>query len=812
MPFVIIVLLMMAMNLFSLNVLSTARAYAASESSWSKGQRDAIYFLERYSHTRNPKDYYAYVKGISVQQAYRDARVAMDAPIPDREQAVRGILNGGSEAEDISGIYYAFTLLRNVGSFKDAIDAWEETDRYLRTLPIVARRLRQGILLNNIDEEEIAILRGMIHKVDSEVRIPLAKFSKEMAAATRDCLIYLGIINVLVGLVLLLLLVRRLRILLEQSGRYEDELQSEKNRIESTLDAVGDAVISTDLRGNILYMNAVAHIMLSARKNTDAQPMRLDKICTLYDMSNSESGDVLTLKALIVQASGKQQFPLVKLHIPHNGTDHMISMVLTPVPDPAGKIGGLVFALRDKSVEMQYINNLSWQAAHDALTGLYNRREFEHRLEKILQSRAENPNIRYALLFVDLDQFKLINDTHGHSAGDELLKQLAQLLSDQLDTEDILARLGGDEFGVLIEIPRGETARQKAQRLLSAIDDNRFRWQEIQFSVTASIGLVLLDENASTLAEAMQMVDIACYLAKEKGRNRIQIYGEDDAELKVRSHEMSWVQRLRDSIEQDLLCLYTQEVMPISAAAQEEGRHFEVLLRLYEPDGSIILPGQFIPAAERFGLMPEIDRLVIRKTFETLADMRREGKNEVAFCAINLSGTSFGDEALLKYIREQLQHYRIPPGQICFEITETSAIGNFSKAASFISALKSMGCHFALDDFGVGMSSFGYLKQLDVDYLKIDGSFVKDMITDQTDRTMVEMINNIGHVTGKKTIAEFVGSAEILEELKRIGVDYAQGYHVGKPTPFSKLPVFTTRSAVGASLPTAKKGQELSLL
>ena len=785
-PFATIMLPMVIFALLGLYISATARAITSAESLWAKGERDAVFFLERYSYTRAPGDYYAFLSGLERQQAFQDARLLMDAPAPDYKAVKAKLLAGGLDEQDVPGVYTLFVRLRHVQPFKDVIDAWALADRPLRVLPVLGNRLRQGFLLNDIDEDEVRVIRGIAHQAGADAREPAEEFARLLGNAFRPIFTVLSFAVVLLGLALLFLLTPRLRRLQDENRKFSDALHAEKNLVASTLDAVGDAVVGTDLHGNVTYLNAVARTMLGVKREAESsQP--LEKLCRIYDMSKSESGDLLNFEWMRKQASRKQQYPHVKLHPLANGSDHMVSMVLTPVPDSKGKVGGLVLALRDKSAEMQYLSNLSWQAAHDALTGLYNRREFEHRLEKVLQHREEFPHAQHALLFVDLDQFKLINDTHGHSAGDELLKQIAQLLVDTLDSSDVVARLGGDEFGVLLSIPRGETAQHKAARLLKAIDEARIRWQEVQLSVTASIGIVSLNKETQTLSEAMQMVDIACYLAKERGRNRIQTYGEDDAEFKVRSHEMGWVQRLRDALEEDRFCLYAQEVVPLSEAGAH-GRHFEVLIRLYERDGTVIQPIQFIPAAERFGLMPEIDRFVILRAFETLAALRRAGKEEVSFCSINLSGTSFGDESLLEYIRENLKRFRITPGAICFEITETAAIGNLAKAESFISALKAMGCHFALDDFGVGMSSFGYLKRLDVDYLKIDGSFVKEMLVDQTDRTMVEMINNLGHVTGKKTIAEFVGSAEILEALKLIGVDYAQGFYVGKPQPFSRAP------------------------
>jgi len=444
--------------------------------------------------------------------------------------------------------------------------------------------------------------------------------------------------------------------------------------------------------------------------------------------------------------------------------------------------------LKELRLREEYAAKVAYHASHDPLTNLLNRLEFENRLRMALQTVATQGR-QHVVMYLDLDQFKIVNDTCGHAAGDRLLRQVSTLLKQQVRDGDSLARIGGDEFGVLLENCHMQDAIRIAEELRRCIADFRFVNDDRSFSIGASIGVVQVADNTLNFTEVLSAADAACYTAKEKGRNRVQYYRPHDSDASVRRYEMEWASRLQRALQNGQFVLYAQRIMSIPEQGLKEDHH-ELLVRMVDEHGKIVLPMAFIPAAERYSLMASVDQWVIQHAFSTISSLGKGGGTY----AINVSGTSIADERFLEFVREQFKRYRMPSHSICFEVTETAAIANFDKAARFFGEMKSLGCLFSLDDFGAGMSSFGYLRHLPVDFIKIDGSFVKNVAHDDVDRATVQAINDVGHVMGKRTIGEFVDGEMGLAALREIGVDFAQGDWIARPVPFVAQPVPAART------------------
>jgi len=472
--------------------------------------------------------------------------------------------------------------------------------------------------------------------------------------------------------------------------------------------------------------------------------------------------------------------------------------VTAKVLDLENNVNSLLLVCEDITEARNLNEKIIYQASHDALTGLANRVEFDLYINEAIKL-IHVDNSEHILCYLDLDQFKIINDTCGHLAGDELLRQLGDVLKKNMRKQDFIARLGGYEFGVLMYDCSLPEAILLCESLRDIIREFRFFWEGKSFSIGVSIGLSVINKSSRNAVNLFKEADSACYAAKDKGRNRIHVYSPDDEELALRHGEMQWVEKIRHGIENNRFCLYGQPIVSIDK--QDEGLHFETLIRYRDESGRIIPPSEFLPAAERYDLAPDLDRWVIGSMFEFIATTPCFMDN-LAVCSINLSGLSFCDETMLAFIYKQFDLWKIPEHKICFEITETAAIANLSCTIKFIAALRGRGCLFSLDDFGSGLSSFGYLKNLPVDYLKIDGLFVKDILNDKVDLAMVKSINEVGHVMGKKTIAEFVENEAIFNLLNVLGVDYAQGYGISKPVLLTELKLIKP-------FMTSKNGQKI---
>jgi diguanylate cyclase (GGDEF)-like protein/PAS domain S-box-containing protein len=560
-----------------------------------------------------------------------------------------------------------------------------------------------------------------------------------------------------------------------QLKQANDVLRTEKELFRVTLASIGDAVITTDAHGRITSLNTVAET-LTGWSDLELKGRVLTQVLSILDEDTREPIDDPVARALRGETAGGagNRWLLVR----HDGRTLHIDMSFAPIRDSDELRIGAVLVFRDVTAERKLAQELSHQATHDLLTGLVNRHEFERRLTHLLASASSYTP--HALLYLDLDQFKVVNDTCGHAAGDDLLRQLSALLRTKLRTGDTLARLGGDEFGVLLEHCSIAEARRIADTLRELVQSFRFGWQEKTFNIGVSIGLVPLSQTGETLAGVFSAADSACYAAKERGRNRVHLYKADDTMLRRRDGEMRWMPRIQQAMAESRLRLYYQPIVPLAPKPGQQP-HGEVLLRMVDESGRLVLPGAFIPAAERYGMMLDLDRWVVENSLRALA--RGRGVDPDVNFAINISGQSLGAADFLDFVIEKIETAGVAPSRLCFEITETSAISELAHAMHFIDTLKTLGCRFALDDFGTGLSSFGYLKSLPVDYVKIDGSFVRGLAADAVDRAMVEAVNSIGHIMGLKTIAEWVQEGALLARLRDIGVDYGQGFALGEPRP-----------------------------
>ena len=560
--------------------------------------------------------------------------------------------------------------------------------------------------------------------------------------------------------------------------RAEQAIFAEKERAQVTLQSIGDAVISTDAEGRIDYINPVAE-NLTAWSLAEARGQPIGTVLKLVNELTREPIETSLAGVLGRPAGGAPGDHSVL--ITRSGNEVAIQESAAPICDRSGRVMGAVVVFHDVTKERRLKRALAWQASHDALTGLINRREFDNRLHAALLS-AQRGEGSYALLYIDLDQFKVVNDTCGHQAGDRLLRDVTGLLQTRVRASDTIARLGGDEFGVLLENCTLEQATRIAEGARQAIRDFRFVWGASTLSVGASIGIVEIRPNTENVANVMSAADIACYAAKDAGRNRIHVYEADG--ISARHREMHWVSRVTRAAESNRLELFFQPIVSLRSAP---GRPFhELTVRLRDDTGELVPPSEFIPAAERYNVMSVLDRWVVAQAIELLTERQRRGQM-LPLMAVNLSGTSLNEQSFVDFVLQQVGDPAIA-GALCFEITETAAVTSLSNARYLMGELKRRGCKFALDDFGTGVSSFVYLKALPVDFLKIDGQFVSHIAQDPVNRSMVEAIGKVGSALGIATVAECVETEAVLTELKRIGVDFAQGIYLAHPLPIAQLP------------------------
>ena len=584
-------------------------------------------------------------------------------------------------------------------------------------------------------------------------------------------------ITVTTGLIVLALIIFIATYDTRRVADTEKQLFFEKELAQITLHSIGDGVITVDKDYIIQTINPVAETL----SGVTSKDVIGKNILTIYEGKDGEARSDInqTLTSTGLQRS-LFDFTLTQ----PDGTRYEVEHTIAPIIDQDKNILGAVIILRDVTEMRTMEKRLSYQASHDALTGLINRREFEIRLKQTIRN-AQSEHETHSICFLDLDKFKVINDTSGHAAGDEFLKQISKTIQGMLRQTDVLARLGGDEFGIILDSCSIDRAKKICNQIISTIKDTRFNWGKNSFETGASIGIVPITKLTSSVSDVMGSVDAACYEAKDKGRNRIQVFEPDDAEFVKHRTETSWIQKIKNAIHNNNFELYFQEILAINPTYPTP-KTVEILIRLNDKD-KVVAPDSFLPTAERYNMMPLIDEWVITNTFEFLREYKEKNKSDIRV-AINLSGQSLSEDSVLNLITSNLRkNKKLKKELICFEITETAAIANMSRAIEFIASIKQMGCKFSLDDFGSGLSSFSYLKNMPVDNLKIDGIFIRDITSDTINKAFVESIHNIGKMMGIKTTAEYVENKETLECVKSIGIDYAQGYHIAKPAPVKTL-------------------------
>lgn len=557
-------------------------------------------------------------------------------------------------------------------------------------------------------------------------------------------------------------------------------LEKEHELLQVTLASIGDAVITTNEQGQVVWLNPVAERM-TGWSTAEAANRPLAQVFHIINeetrLKTENPVDTCLMQGKIVGLANHT------ILVSRDGTEYGIEDSASPIRNKEGEILGVVLVFHDVTEARRLSGEMSYRATHDALTGLFNRAEFEARLHKLLQE-AHNEQSEHALMYIDLDQFKLVNDACGHAVGDQLLQQVSKLLGDAVRTRDTLARLGGDEFAIILEKCSAEQGQRVAQQICDRMEEFRFLHDERRFRIGTSIGLVPVDNRWSSTEAILQAADTSCYAAKEAGRNRVHAWFDTDHAMRTRHGEMQWTSRIEQALDDNQFALFAQRIVPIGQPSNLI--HAEVLLRMKDSDGKLIPPGAFLPAAERFHLASRIDRWVVKHSIDWLLGL--DDLKRIDNLSVNLSGQSIGDRAFHRWAMEQLQEAGSDVCHcLCFEITETAAITNLADAALFIEQVRSLGIKVALDDFGAGASSFGYLKTMAVDFLKIDGQFVRDVVTDPLDEAAVRCFADVARVVGVKTVAEFVDQASVLTRLTEIGIDYAQGYLLHKPEPIDRL-------------------------
>ncbi len=767
--FILVFLTVLVICYAAITVQSGVRAYVAGEGQWSKSEKDAYIYLSRYVDTGDERYFRLFREQMAVPIGDHDARLAMLVQNLDWKAATDGLIRGRNSPADIPVMIRMFRYAGRMPYMADAIAIWTKADPIMLQLAALGEQIHVLRASQPRNLGQLRQLRLRAFAINSELRPMEDDFSASLALGAQfinKLLLAVVALGALLAMLLEFLLVRRIVLTLHDSetrfrGMFEQA-------------AVGLAHISLD--GVILRVN--------------------DKYCAItghkYDnlidhsflpvLSSKDAGDTWLHCGRLLRV--EEQEYTTRLQLEKSDQTRWARITLTLVKNTKGEPLYFLNVLEDISRERRLGEQLSYLATHDALTQLVNRVEYEKRVSVALGKVASGGDAG-AVFYLDLDQFKVINDTLGHMAGDELLRQLGMELKNRLRAGDTLARLGGDEFGVLLEGCPISAASNIAEGMRRTVDEMGFVWKGREYRVGVSIGVVPVKPDTESVQQLLSDADEACYIAKDKGRNLVYMHEPSSARSMQRQHEVQSVNRLREALDGEGLFLMFQSIQPL-LLTHTTGLHFEMLLRMRQPSGEIVTPASFLPVAERYNLAYRVDEWVVRKTLGWLSDHLNE-IHKIMLCSINLSAQSLNNSRFLEFLESEIYRSGVPTNKLCFELTEMSAVADIAVATKFINRIRDKGCRFALDDFGGGMSSFAHLHALPVDIIKIDGSFIRDMDRDSVNRALVSSINDISHIPGKLTIGEFVETDSILEAARELQLDYAQGYAVAKPSDLSDL-------------------------
>jgi diguanylate cyclase (GGDEF)-like protein/PAS domain S-box-containing protein len=739
-----------------IQVQSGTAAYLAAVGGWSRGQLETVRQTDIYARTGDPQALQLAREYYQIPFDYIQSRVILETKTIDNQLAHSGFLQGGNHPDDIPRMIWLFGFFEHTPYFRDALQAWRNSDKALLKLGETLNQIEIARKSQSTDMAQILRLQLQLDSINEQLSNLQTDFRNKMSLAIR-------IMTKVLSVSTLLFFVLLGSIAAFIVYRLTAAIRISESKFRYTFEKAPMGIAQLDSNGHILDANTALCEVLNYYYK-DLLYLQFDQLIHQEDREigkqqrrtlDQGSRDSVSFKQRLRRSDNSliwAKTTMSRFNWRHSYSQRYICI------------------LEDVSEHQRLTDELSYQARHDSLTGLINRRAFETYLGEALL-KARNENVVHCLCFIDLDQFKVINDTLGHFAGDQLLLQVTQLFTRHLRKSDVLARIGGDEFGLIIDCC-------EPQEAIKIADILRKNLTELPF-----VCIVPIMANSGDQAELLQAADSACHMAKEQGRNRVILTYQDDKELLARREQMEWIERIRYAIEHNKLYLDAQQIVFLAPKAKTR---IEVLVRMQGDNNEVFPPGAFLPAAERFGLAHLVDRWVIEKVCAHLMEHSLE-LNQFDACHINISGRSFDQDDFADFTLKIIERFKVPADKLCFEITETAAINNLTIVKSFMKKLGEIGCTFALDDFGSGLSSFAYLKQLPVEYLKIDGAFIKNMTTNETDRAMVRAISNIGQTLGKIIIAEFVEDQQTLDSLHKLGIEFAQGYHLHRPNRFEDV-------------------------